>query len=432
MARSKSKNVGLIGLGIIGSRVAAALRKRGLQVFVWNRTPRLEQYFVGSPVEVAELCDVVQLFVADDTALLETVRQLTPGLTAQHVVTAHCTVAPESMRAAAEIVERRGARFLEAPFTGSKVAAENGQLVYYIGGDEAALKKARPVLEASSKEIIVIGEIGDASVMKVATNIVTAATAQVAAEALALLGKAGIAPELFTRAMKSNASNSTTLEMKVPLMLAGDFEPHFSVKHMLKDVRIAAKLAREFSLDLPVTEVSSDMLLAELKQGRGDADYSSIAQKYFSGPQKIVRPEPRKIEEPPKPAEPVFRMGEARPIATEAIAETKPLEPAVSELPPVTVEPVAEIGPSEPEPARYEAPPIATEPVPETKPLEPAVSELPPATAEPVAEIGPPEPEPARYEVPPMATEPVPETKPPEPGPDLRGSTDTSPTYRRD
>ena len=433
MARSKSKNVGLIGLGIIGSRVAAALRKRGLQVFVWNRTPRLEQYFVGSPVEVAELCDIVQLFVADDTALLETVRQLTPGLTAQHVVTAHCTVAPESMRAAAEIVERRGARFLEAPFTGSKVAAENGELVYYIGGDEAALKKARPVLEASSKEIIVIGEIGDASVMKVATNIVTAATAQVAAEALALLGKAGIAPELFTRAMKSNASNSSTLEMKVPLMLAGDFEPHFSVKHMLKDVRIAAKLAREFSLDLPVTEVSSDMLLAELKQGRGDADYSSVAQKYFSGPQKIVRPEPRKIEEPPKPAEPVFRMGEARPIATEAIAETKPLEPAASELPPVTVEPVAEIGPSEPEPARYEAPPIAAEAVTETKRLEPAVSELPPATAEPVAEIGPPEPEPAWYEVPPMATEPVPETKPPEPGPTIYAAPPIPvPTYRRD
>jgi len=419
MARSKSKNVGLIGLGIIGSRVAAALRKRGLQVFVWNRTPRLEQYFVGSPVEVAELCDVVQLFVADDTALLETVRQLTPGLTAQHVVTAHCTVAPETMRAAAEIVERRGARFLEAPFTGSKVAAENGQLVYYIGGDEAALKKARPVLEASSKEIIVIGEIGDASVMKVATNLVTAATAQIAAEALALLGKAGIAPELFTRAMKSNASNSSTLEMKVPLMLAGDFEPHFSVKHMLKDVRIAAKLAREFSLDLPVTEVSSDMLLAELKQGRGDADYSSVAQKYFAGPQKIVRPEPRRIEEPPKPAEPVFSMGEARPIVTEAIAETKSAELAVSELPPVTVEPVAGIGPPEPEPAIYEVPPMAAEPVPETKPSEPepTIYAAPPIPAHSFDEFGPPEPKPAVYEVPPMATEPVFGAKPSEPEP---------------
>ena len=289
MARPKSKNVGLIGLGIIGSRVAGALRKRGLQVFVWNRTPRAEQNFLGSPMEVAELCDVVQIFVADDAALLEIVHQLSPGLTAQHIVTAHCTVAPESMRAAAEIVHRRGARFLDAPFTGSKMAAENGQLVYYVGGDEAALRQARPILEASSKEILVIGNVGDATIMKVATNLITAATAQVAAEALALVRKAGISAELFSRAMKSNASNSTTVEMKVPLMVAGDFEPHFSVKHMLKDVRIGAKLAREYGLDLPVTEISGDLLLAELKQGRGDADYSSLAQKYFPAPAKIVR-----------------------------------------------------------------------------------------------------------------------------------------------
>jgi 3-hydroxyisobutyrate dehydrogenase-like beta-hydroxyacid dehydrogenase len=326
MARSKNKNVGLIGLGIIGSRVAAALRNRGLQVFVWNRTPRLEQNFVGSPAEVAELCDVIQIFVADDEALLETVRQLTPALTAQHIVTAHCTVAPESMRAAAEIVQRRGARLLDAPFTGSKVAAENGQLVYYIGGDEAALKQARPVLEASSKEIVMIGKIGDASVMKVATNLVTAATAQIAAESLALVRKAGIPPELFARAMKSNASNSATLEMKVPLMLAGDFEPHFSVKHMLKDVRIAAKLAREFSLELPVTEVAGDMLLAELKQGRGDADYSSVAQKYFPAPRKVVRPEPEKPLEIPKPPAPAPEMKEVSPKPVEPAAETKPAE----------------------------------------------------------------------------------------------------------
>ena len=108
MARTKSKNVGIIGLGIIGSRVAGALRKRGLSVYVWNRTPRPEQNFVGSPAEVAELCDVVQIFVSDDEALLDIVRQLSPGLTAQHVVTAHSTVSPETVRAAAEMVQRRG------------------------------------------------------------------------------------------------------------------------------------------------------------------------------------------------------------------------------------------------------------------------------------------------------------------------------------
>ncbi|MBA3651889.1 MAG: NAD-binding protein [Chthoniobacterales bacterium] len=317
MARSKNKNVGLIGLGIIGSRVAGALRNKGFQVFVWNRTPRPEQNFLGSPVEVAELCDVIQIFVADDEALLDTVKQLVPGLTAQHIVTAHCTVAPESAQAAAEIVERRGARFLEAPFTGSKVAAEKGQLVYYIGGDEATLKQVRPVLEGSSKEILVIGKIGDASVMKVATNIVTAATAQIAAEGLALVSKAGIPPELFARAMKGNASNSTTLEMKLPLILAGDFETHFSVKHMLKDVRIASALAKRFSLDLPVTEVSGDMLLAELKQGRGDADYSSVAQKYFPAAEKPMPAAAEKAIETPKPPEPAPAMTEIPPKLAE-------------------------------------------------------------------------------------------------------------------
>jgi 3-hydroxyisobutyrate dehydrogenase-like beta-hydroxyacid dehydrogenase len=417
MARSKSKNVGLIGLGIIGSRVATALRKRGLQVFVWNRTRRPEQYFVGSPVEVAELCDVVQIFVADDTALLETARQLTPGLTAQHIVTAHCTVAPETMRAAAGIVERRGARFLEAPFTGSKVAAENGQLVYYIGGDELALKQARPVLEASSKEIIVIGEIGDASVMKVATNIVTAATAQIAAEALALLGKAGVSPDLFARAMKSNASNSTTLEMKVPLMLAGDFEPHFSVKHMLKDVRIAAKLAREFSLDLPVTEVSSDMLLAELKKGRGDADYSSVAQKYFSGPQEIVRPEPRKVVESLQSAEPVSDLAETRSAPPEPVAEARPADPATKEAAPIRVDPVAET--SAPKPAFNAVPPIPAQPVAETKPPEPesAIYEAPPIPSQSVAETESPKLEPVINESPPIAAGPATKSPPPEPLP---------------
>ncbi len=325
MARSKNKNVGLIGLGIIGSRVAGALRNNGFQVFVWNRTPRPEQNFLGSPVEVAELCDVIQIFVADDEALLETVKQLVPGLTAQHIVTAHCTVAPENMRAAAEIVERRGARFLEAPFTGSKVAAEKGELVYYIGGDESTLKQARPVLEGSSKEILVIGKIGDGSVMKVATNLVTAATAQIAAEALALVRKSGIAPELFARAMKSNASNSTTLEMKLPLILAGDFETHFSVKHMLKDVRIASALAKHYALDFPVTEVSGDMLLAELKQGRGDADYSSIAQKYFPAPPKAVPPAaPPTVETSPPAAETSSPNERPRP----AWARTEPVPPA--------------------------------------------------------------------------------------------------------
>src|ERR1700760_3218757 len=114
MARRTRKNVGVLGLGIIGSRVAENLRERGFHVFVWNRNPRPVPNFVGAPAELAEMCDYIQIFVSDDDALLFVVKQLSPALSARHIVIAHPTVAPQTMVAAGEIVERRGARFIEA------------------------------------------------------------------------------------------------------------------------------------------------------------------------------------------------------------------------------------------------------------------------------------------------------------------------------
>ena len=275
------KNVGVIGLGIIGQRVADNLREHGFHVFVWNRTPRAVPNFVGSPAEVAELCDFIQIFVSDDEALLQTAQRITRDLTPNHVVMAHCTVSPDTMRAAAEIVEKRGARFLDAPFTGSKIAAEKGQLVYYVGGDETALRQVRPVLEASSKEILEVGKVGDATTIKVATNMVTAASVQAAAEALALIAKSGLSVERFADAMRNNGSNSSTLDMKLPMMMEGNFEPHFSVKHMLKDVVIATRLARAFGMEFGATDASRHGLTEEMRQGRGDDDYSSLFRQYF-------------------------------------------------------------------------------------------------------------------------------------------------------
>jgi 3-hydroxyisobutyrate dehydrogenase-like beta-hydroxyacid dehydrogenase len=285
-----TKNVGVIGLGIIGERVAGNLRKRGFQVYVWNRTPRPVQNFLGSPAEVAQMCDFVQIFVSDDEALLEMARQLSSALKAQHIVSAHSTVAPETMRATADIVRRRGALFLDAPFTGSKAAAEKGELVYYIGGDDATLRQARPVLEASSKEIVEIGEIGEATLMKVATNIITVATVQAGAEALALIRKSGLSSEKLIAAMRANASGSATLSTKLTAMAAGNFAPNFSLKHMFKDMRIARRIANSLGIDLPLTELARDLLMDELKNGRENDDYSSIAYKYFPDAASYERP----------------------------------------------------------------------------------------------------------------------------------------------
>jgi len=275
------KNVGVIGLGIIGRRVVACLRKKGFPVFVWNRTPRPVPNFVGSPAELAQTCDIIQIFVSDDDALLRIVQQIFPKLTNKHIVIAHSTVSPDSMRAAAEIVEKRRAHFVEAPFTGSKLAAEKGELTYYVGGDPASIRTVRPVLEASSKAILEIGEVGDATIIKVATNMITAACVQAAAEAMAIVEGSGVSLDKFLTAMRDNASHSATLELKLPRMIAGDFEVHFSTKHMLKDMQIANRLARSGALELSVAAAARDRLLDQVQNGRADNDYSCVVRKYF-------------------------------------------------------------------------------------------------------------------------------------------------------
>jgi 3-hydroxyisobutyrate dehydrogenase-like beta-hydroxyacid dehydrogenase len=291
------KNIGVIGLGIIGRAVAANLRGKGFPVFVWNRSPRPVPNFVGSPGELAKLCNYIQIFVSDDEALLHTVEQLTGDLTPRHIVLAHSTVAPDSMRAAAEIVERRGARFVEASFTGSKPAAEKGELVYYVGGTDAALREARPILEASSKEIVHIGAVGQASAIKIATNMITAANVQAAAEAIALVQALEVPPEKFVEAMRANASYSGTLAMKLPKILNRDFEPQFSVKHMLKDMQLASQIALSHYLDLGVTAAARDQLLEQMQWGHGDADYSAVARKYLHDASPAPYEEPQTQEE---------------------------------------------------------------------------------------------------------------------------------------
>jgi len=318
--RTRKKNVGVIGLGIIGQRVADSLRERGFHVFVWNRTPRPVPNFVGSPSEVAELCDFIQIFVSDDEALLQMAQRITRELSPNHIVMAHCTVSPDTMRAAAEIVEKRGARFLDAPFTGSKTAAENGQLVYYVGGDETALRQARPVLEASSKEIIEIGKVGDATTVKVATNMVTAASVQGAAEALALISKSGLPVEKFADAMRNNGSNSATLDMKLPMMMEGNFEPHFSVKHMLKDVVIATRLARAFGMEFGATDASRHGLTEEMRQGRGDDDYSSLFRQYLPAGRSLKSDQQISSGEDDQPR--FAGLEEEKDAAAEEVAET--------------------------------------------------------------------------------------------------------------
>jgi 3-hydroxyisobutyrate dehydrogenase len=275
---SSPPSVGLLGLGIIGSRVAENLRKGGCEVFVWSRSPRPLPNFLGSPREVAQAAEVIQIFVRNDEALLEALREMRPVLGLSHVVLNHATVSKAATLEAAAMCQESGAAFLDAPFTGSKMAAQNGKLVYYVGGDAQVLEKVRPLLELSAAKILPLGNIGDAMVLKIVTNLVSSVTVAALAEAAAITRSQGIPLQHLMTALESNANYSTLVGMKLPAMIAEEFEAHFSLRNMLKDADFARTLAKEAHLQTPALDAAAAVMRQGVEAGHGDLDFSVIGK----------------------------------------------------------------------------------------------------------------------------------------------------------
>ncbi|MDP1591715.1 MAG: NAD(P)-dependent oxidoreductase [Prosthecobacter sp.] len=273
------QNVGILGLGIIGSRVAENLCKAGHEVFVWSRSARPVPNFLASPREVAEAAGIIQIFVRDSAALIEAIVDMKPALKAGHLIMNHATVSKRATLEAAKLVEATGAAFLDAPFTGSKMAAQNGKLCYYIGGNDLMLERAKPVLEASAAKILPLGGIGDAMVLKIVTNLVSAVIVEAVAEAAAITQANGIPLERLHEALESNANYSTLIGMKLPAIIKSDFEPHFSLRNMLKDADFARELAAEAKLSTPALDCTAEAMRKGVDAGKGDLDFSVIGQR---------------------------------------------------------------------------------------------------------------------------------------------------------
>jgi len=277
---STQTKVGIAGLGIIGSRVAGNLRARGFDVRVYNRTPKNEPGFTASVEELARECEVIQIFVRDVKALKEVVAAMSPALSKGKTLINSATVSLTATKEVAKQVKKTGADFLDAPFTGSRDAAANGQLVYYAGGSAKVLERVRPVLEASAKAVLPTGDIGSATVLKIATNMVSAVTVQALAEALGVVQAGGVPLPMFQQAMELNANCSGLVRMKLPLMIARDFTPHFSLKNMLKDARYALALAGQGNMEVPVLTAAAACMAGLEAAGRGDEDYAVLAEHY--------------------------------------------------------------------------------------------------------------------------------------------------------
>lgn len=280
MFSDNQHKVGVIGLGIIGSRVAKNLREADCHTYVWNRSPKTEPNFLGSPAEVAQVAEVIQIFVRNGEDLVEVIEKMKDQITSRHVIINHATVDPESTQKASGIVSAAEGAFLDAPFTGSKLAAEKGALVYYVGGDSAVLDRVRPVLEISAKEVLMLGDVGEATILKIVTNMITASTVEVLSEALALTRANGIEPEKLAEALEHNACGSTLTAMKLPTLIAGDYEAHFSLDNMFKDAQFALDLAKRQDLDLPALSTTANVMYNSIQAGSGDKDFSVIGERF--------------------------------------------------------------------------------------------------------------------------------------------------------
>jgi 3-hydroxyisobutyrate dehydrogenase-like beta-hydroxyacid dehydrogenase len=266
--------ISVFGLGIIGSIWADNLHRDGHDVCGWNRTRKDLPFFTSDACAAAKDAEIIIIVVADPPAVQNVLDQILPVLHAGQVVIQSSTISPRASRDFAEQVQRTGAAFLEVPFTGSKPAAEQRKLVFYIGGDEKVLAKVRPVLERLSSTIMHIGPIGSASALKLAMNVNIALVAQGLSESLTFARAAGISDDTYFAALKLNVSNSGLAALKETKLRTNDFSPQFSLKHMAKDLRLALETARD--MKLPQSQNVMRIYEEGLKCGWGDEDFTVL------------------------------------------------------------------------------------------------------------------------------------------------------------
>jgi 3-hydroxyisobutyrate dehydrogenase-like beta-hydroxyacid dehydrogenase len=267
--------IGVIGLGIIGSIYARNYAAAGVLAGTWNRTPQPSvPHWCETPEAVAVGADVVQIVVADPPAVDAVLRRIAPALGAGKIVVQSSTIDPASSTRFAALVAERGASYLEAPFTGSKPAAEARKTVFYLGGDAAVIAKVEPLLALISEHRLVIGTTEQAAALKLAMNLNIAVQFQGLCEALTLARRSGISDEVFFSVFSTNMGCSPLAKLKEPKLRSGDFSPQFSVKHMLKDMRLAAGISG--CAEFPGLATLRNRLAEAEASGFGDEDYIAL------------------------------------------------------------------------------------------------------------------------------------------------------------
>jgi 2-hydroxy-3-oxopropionate reductase len=273
--------IAFLGLGIMGRPMASRLVAAGHEVSVWNRTAR--QHVEGattavSPADAAKDAEVVWSCVADTAAVERVmfgddgaVHSLREGV----IVVDSSTISPSSTLQFAENVNAMGVHWVDAPVTGSKIGAENGQLIFIVGGADEPVAYLDPLFKAMGKQVIHVGPTSKGQSAKLGMNLMIALIYEGFAEALTLTQKLGVEPQKMIELIQASMVRSGVTDYKAPFVLRRDYSPNFPLRLMHKDIHIMLDMAKENRIKLPALETVDEVYELASEEGWDDLDYAA-------------------------------------------------------------------------------------------------------------------------------------------------------------
>ncbi len=272
--------VAFLGLGIMGKPMAANLAKAGNEVTVWNRTPKNVEgaKTASTPAEAADGADVVWMCVADTAAvdrLLFGADGVEGKLRKGMIVVDSSTISPVETLKFAERVRSKGADYVDAPITGSKVGAESAQLIFMVGAADETLKRLDPLFKVMGKKVVHMGDVGKGQASKISLNLQIAMIYQGFIEGFELASKLGVNPEKFVDLVQNTMVRSGVVDYKAPFVLKRDYSPNFPLRLMRKDLHLVNDASKAINLHLPGLESVLAVYEEAQKAGYGDQDYAA-------------------------------------------------------------------------------------------------------------------------------------------------------------
>lgn len=275
---------GFIGLGAMGWHMAGHLAAKGLLGGVWNRTRDTAQRFASergvaaaaTPVALWRECEAVVLCVSADAQVLEMVGQLAVSEARGRLVIDASTVARETAVTAAAMLERVGARFIDAPITGGTEGAKNATLTFMVGGYGSDVARAAPLLGAMGARQVHMGPVGAGQATKAVNQVVCAGIAQAVTEGVAFAEALELPLDKVLEVVGSGAAGSWFMTNRGRNFIAGSYPPGFKLSLHLKDLRICRDMARALGGKLPVSDATIPQYEALVRDGHGDEDISTL------------------------------------------------------------------------------------------------------------------------------------------------------------